>query len=252
LQGDAQKINNGQREMNKAIIIGATSGIGKGLAEKLADNNFNVGITGRRTELLNELKLQKPNSFVDSSFDITDTKNIVKKLDKLVVELGGLDLLIISSGTGDLNEKLDFEIEKRTVETNVIGFTCVANWAFNYFESQKSGHLVAISSVGGLRGNRQAPAYNATKAYQINYLEGLRQKATKLKYPIFVTDIRPGFIDTAMAKGEGQFWVATVEKATRQIFDAIKNKKKIAYITKRWRIIGSILKRIPRQIYDRM
>ena len=252
MQGDAQKINNGQREMNKAIIIGATSGIGKGLAEKLADNNFNVGITGRRTELLNELKLQKPNSFVDSSFDITDTKNIVKKLDKLVVELGGLDLLIISSGTGDLNEKLDFEIEKRTVETNVIGFTCVANWAFNYFESQKSGHLVAISSVGGLRGNRQAPAYNATKAYQINYLEGLRQKATKLKYPIFVTDIRPGFIDTAMAKGEGQFWVATVDKATRQIFDAIKNKKKIAYITKRWRIIGSILKRIPRQIYDRM
>jgi short-subunit dehydrogenase len=161
-------------------------------------------------------------------------------------------LLVISSGTGDLNEKLDFEIEIRTVETNIIGFTCVANWAFNYFENEKAGHLVAISSVGGLRGSRQAPAYNATKAYQINYLEGLRQKATKLKYPIFVTDIRPGFIDTAMAKGEGQFWVATVEKATQQIFDAIKNKKKIAYITKRWRIIGSILKRIPRQIYDRM
>lgn len=238
--------------MKKAIVIGATSGIGKALAAKLADNNFKVGITGRRTELLNELKLQKPNSFFDSTFDITDTKIIVDKLDKLVAELGGLDLLVISSGTGDLNEKLDFEIEIRTVETNIIGFTCVANWAFNYFENEKAGHLVAISSVGGLRGSRQAPAYNATKAYQINYLEGLRQKATKLKYPIFVTDIRPGFIDTAMAKGEGQFWVATVEKATQQIFDAIKNKKKIAYITKRWRIIGSILKRIPRQIYDRM
>ncbi|MDY3319883.1 SDR family NAD(P)-dependent oxidoreductase [Riemerella anatipestifer] len=238
--------------MKKAIIIGATSGIGKGFAAKLADNNFKVGITGRRTELLNELKLQKPNSFFCSTFDITDTKNIIDKLDKLVAELGGLDLLIISSGTGDLNEKLDFEIEKRTVETNVIGFTCVANWAFNYFENEKAGHLVAISSVGGLRGSRQAPAYNATKAYQINYLEGLRQKATKLKYPIFVTDIRLGFIDTAMAKGEGLFWVATVEKATQQIFDAIKDKKKIAYITKRWRIIGSILKRIPRQIYDRM
>jgi len=238
--------------MKKAIVIGATSGIGKGLAAKLADNNFKVGITGRRTELLNELKLQKPNSFFDSTFDITDTKIIVDKLDKLVAELGGLDLLVISSGTGDLNEKLDFEIEIRTVETNIIGFTCVANWAFNYFENEKAGHLVAISSVGGLRGSRQAPAYNATKAYQINYLEGLRQKATKLKYPIFVTDIRPGFIDTAMAKGEGKFWVATVEKATQQIFDAIKNKKKIAYITKRWRIIGSILKRIPRQIYDRM
>ena len=63
-----------------------------------------------------------------------------------------------------------------------------------------------------------APAYNASKAYQINYLEGLRQKATKIKNPIYVTDIRPGFVDTDMAKGEGQFWVATKEKAARQIF----------------------------------
>ena len=238
--------------MKKAIIIGATSGIGKGLAKILADNNYKVGITGRRTELLNELKSQKPNSFCTRTFDITDTKIIVENLDALTTELGGLDLLIISSGTGDLNEKLEFEIEKRTIETNVTGFTCVANWAFNYFENQKAGHLVAISSVGGLRGSRIAPAYNATKAYQINYLEGLRQKATKLKSQIFVTDVRPGFVDTDMAKGEGQFWVATVDKATQQIFDALKEKKKIAYITKRWKLIATILKRIPRQIYDRM
>ena len=238
--------------MKKAIIIGATSGIGKGLAQKLADGNYVVGITGRRTELLNELKSQKPHIFYPKTFDITDTNKIVENLEDLTKELGGLDLLIISSGTGDLNEKLDYEIEKRTIETNVTGFTCIVNWAFNYFENQKAGHLVAISSVGGLRGSRIAPAYNATKAYQINYLEGLRQKATKLKTQIFVTDIRPGFVDTAMAKGEGQFWVASVDKATSQIFDAIKRKKKIVYITKRWKFIGTILKRIPRQIYDRM
>ena len=238
--------------MKKVIIIGATSGIGKGLAQKLANENHVVGITGRRTELLNELKSQKPNLFYPKTFDITDTNKIVENLEDLTKELGGLDLLIISSGTGDLNEKLDYEIEKRTIETNVTGFTCVANWAFNYFENQKAGHLVAISSVGGLRGSRIAPAYNATKAYQINYLEGLRQKATKLETQIFVTDIRPGFVDTAMAKGEGQFWVASVDKATSQIFDAIKRKKKIVYISKRWKFIGTILKRIPRQIYDRM
>lgn len=238
--------------MKKAIIIGATSGIGKGIAKILVDNDYKVGITGRRTELLEELKSQNPNSYYTRSFDITDTKIIVENLEALTTVLGGLDLLIISSGTGDLNEKLDFEIEKRTVETNVMGFTCIANWAFNYFENQKSGHLVAISSVGGLRGSRIAPAYNATKAYQVNYLEGLRQKARKLNQQIYVTDIRPGFVDTDMAKGEGQFWVATVDKATRQIFEAIKQKKKIAYVTKRWRIIASILKRVPRQIYDRM
>lgn len=238
--------------MKKTIIIGATSGIGKGLAKKFADKNFKVGITGRRTELLDELKSQKPDSFYTKTFDITDINTIVENLETLTKQLGGLDLLIISSGVGDLNEKLDYEIEKRTIETNVTGFTCVANWAFNYFENQKAGHLVAISSVGGLRGSRIAPAYNATKAYQINYLEGLRQKATKLKSNIFVTDLRPGFVDTAMAKGEGQFWIASVDKATNQIFDAIKKKKKIVYITRRWKFIGAILKRIPRQIYDRM
>ncbi len=135
---------------------------------------------------------------------------------------------------------------------NVTGFTCIANWTFNYFEKQKAGHLVAISSVGGIRGSRIAPAYNATKSYQINYLEGLRQKATKQKAQFFITGIRPGFVDTDMAKGEGQFWVATVDKATRQIFDAIKQKKKIVYVTKRWRLIATILKRIPRLIYDIM
>lgn len=239
--------------MKKAIIIGATSGIGKGLAQKLASENYVVGITGRRSELLNELKSQNPYIFHPKTFDIIDTKKIVENLENLIKELGGLDLLIISSGTGDLNENLDYEIEKRTIETNITGFTCIANWAFNYFEDQKAaGHLVAITSVGGLRGSRIAPAYNSSKAYQINYLEGLRQKAQKLKKPIFVTDIRPGFVDTAMAKGEGQFWVASVEKATSQIYNAIKRKKKIAYITKRWRFIGIVLKLIPRQVYDRM
>jgi short-subunit dehydrogenase len=238
--------------MHKAIIIGATSGLGKGIAIKLADENYIVGITGRRTELLEDLKSQKPNSFFIKTIDITENNSIIENLEALTKELGGLDLLIISSGTGDLNDNLDYKIEKQTIETNVSGFTCVANWAFNYFENQKAGHLVAISSVGGLRGSRIAPAYNATKAFQINYLEGLRQKATKLNTQIFVTDIRPGFVDTAMAKGEGQFWVSTVEKATKQIFEAIKKRKKIAYITKRWKIIGTILKIVPRQIYDRM
>jgi short-subunit dehydrogenase len=238
--------------MKKAIIIGATSGIGKELAKLLVEKGYNVGITGRRSELLEELKKEDPNSFVTKYFDIADTQSSAEKLEELTIELGGLDLLIISSGTGDLNNYLDFAIEKRTIETNVLGFTCVADWAFNHFEKQKSGHLVAISSVGGLRGSRQSPSYNATKAFQINYLEALRQKATFLKMPIGVTDIRPGFVDTDMAKGEGQFWVATVDKAKRQIYNAIKTKKKIAYITKRWGLIAIILKLIPRPIYDRM
>ncbi|WP_411893707.1 SDR family NAD(P)-dependent oxidoreductase [Winogradskyella sp. A2] len=237
--------------MNKAIIIGATSGIGNELAKILVQNGYIVGITGRRKTELLKLKNSHPNNYVISSFDCTSENNS-KKLSELTDQIGGLDLLILSSGTGDLNEDLDFETEHKTNLLNVNAFTEIVDWTFNYFKKQENGHLVAISSIAGIRGGRIAPAYNASKAYQINYLEGLRQKATKTKKPIYVTDIRPGFVDTDMAKGEGQFWVATKEKASRQIFGIIKRKKGVGYVTKRWWIIAKLLRLIPNGIYKKM
>ncbi len=238
--------------MKKAIVIGASSGIGKGIAQLLAANNYCVGITGRRTDLLEALESTNRNCFVAKTIDVKDTNTISAKLTELVAELGGLHLIIISSGTGDFNQDLDFEIEKNTINTNILGFTCIADWAFDFFEKQQYGHLAAISSLGGLRGSRVAPAYNASKAYQINYVEGLTQKSKKLGIPIFITDIRPGFVNTAMAKGEGQFWVLSVSKAAHQILVAINKKKQVVYISKRWRLIAIILKIIPNKIYSRM
>ncbi|MDR1270510.1 MAG: SDR family NAD(P)-dependent oxidoreductase [Planctomycetaceae bacterium] len=231
-------------KIKNAIIIGATSGIGRALAGLLINDNYKVGIMGRRTKLLEELKLENPEQYFIKTLDITEIDKITEKIEELVKELGGLDLLIISSGTGEINKTLDFEKEKKTIDTNVTGFTCVADWTFNFFKKQKYGHLVIISSIGGLRGNWAAPSYNATKAYQINYTEGLRQKATKMKEQVFVTDIRPGLVDTDMAKGEGLFWVMNVEKVARQIYNAIKKKKKVQYVTKRWYFIAMILKLI--------
>ncbi len=238
--------------MQKAIIIGATSGIGRQLANALVENNYIVGLTGRRTDLLNEISSERPNVYYSKTIDVTETTSTINKLEELTKELGGLDLLIICSGIGDINKELDFEIENKTIQTNVIGFTNVADWGINLFIKQGYGHLVGISSIGGLRGSRLAPAYNATKAYQINYLEGLDQKIMALKKPIFVSDIRPGLVDTNMAKGEGLFWVMPLEKVSKQIFDAITNKKKVAYVTNRWRIIASVFKQIPRSIYRKM
>ena len=238
--------------MKKAIIIGASSGIGKGLATLLVENDYKVGITGRRMELLEELKKTNPKSFLIKTFDATDTETSIEKIIELILELGGLDLMILSSGTGDLNETLDFETERKVIELNVTGFTNIIDWTFNYFEKQGFGHIVAISSVAGIRGSRYAPSYNASKAYQINYLEGLRQKSIKFNKSIYVTDIRPGFVDTNMAKGEGLFWVMPVNKVAKQIFRAIVNKRKVVYVTKRWGLIGRFLKLIPRFIFDRM
>ena len=238
--------------MKKAIVIGATSGIGKGISELLVKNLITVGITGRRTNLLQEMKNEHPNYIETVTLDVTEIETIEEKLDELVTKLGGLDLIIICSGTGDFNESLDFQIEQKTIQTNILGFTCVADWAYRYFENQKSGHLVGISSLGGILGSRIAPAYNASKAFQINYLEGLRQKAKKSKMAITVTDVRPGFVNTEMAKGEGLFWVAPLDKAAKQIFKAIRNKKKFFYVTKRWRIVAGLLKRIPNSLYEKM
>lgn len=238
--------------MKKAIIIGATSGIGRNLAKLFVENGWQVAITGRRTNLLEEIKLENPNRYIIKSFDVTLTQLTVNILNELVEELGKLDLLIISSGTGDLNNQLDFEIEKRTIDTNVSGFTSIADWTFNYFQKQKYGQLVGITSIGGLRGNSQAPSYSASKAYQINYLESLRIKASKTNLPIFVTDIRPGFVNTEMAKGEGLFWVTDVDKAATQIFNAIKKKKKVAYITKRWGVLAQIMKSLPNRMMNKI
>lgn len=238
--------------MKKAIIIGASSGIGRQLAKILVENNYKVGITGRRTELLAEIQSEHPEAYCTKTIDVNEVKSAINQLDELINVLGGLDLLIHCSGIGEINEVLDFEIENQIIQTNVVGFTNIIDWGFNFFKRQGQGHLVGISSIGGLRGSKHAPAYNASKAYQINYLEGLNQKVASLNKPIFVTDIRPGLVNTNMAKGDGLFWVMPLEKTSKQIFNAIKSKKKVAYVTRRWRMIAIVLKNIPRGIYRKL
>ncbi len=234
------------------MIIGASSGIGRELALLLAAENYLVGITGRRKELLGELQQQDPVKFRTAAFDVIDTDRLIPNLELLLEKLGGLDLLVISAGTGDLNDALDFDIEKRTIDTNVTAFTAIAGWAYRYFENQGYGHLAAISSIAGLRGGRAAPAYNASKAYQVNYLEGLRQKAKNKKLTLSITDIRPGFVATAMAKGEGLFWVAPANKVARQIRHAIHNRKRKVYVTRRWGILAGLVKILPGWLYEKM
>ena len=158
----------------------------------------------------------------------------------------------ICSGTGDINATLDYVVERPTIDTNITGWTFVIDTLYHIFEQQGHGHLVAITSAGGLRGEPMAPAYSASKAYQINYMEALRKKAYKSGRQITVTDICPGLVDTAMAKGEGLFWVMPVKKVASQIIAAIKKKKSKAYVTRRWHILAIINKNLPFLLYKRM
>lgn len=228
--------------IKKVIIVGASSGIGRELAQQLAKEDCLIGITGRRIELLEQLRSQHSDKIRCSQIDNTQSCSLEIELESLKARLGGLDLLILSSGTGDMNESLNFAIEKKTIDLNVTAFTMIADWAFNTFQKQGFGHLAAITSLAGMTGSNLAPGYNASKAYQINYIKGLRKKAAQLKLPVNITDIRPGFVDTAMAKGEGQFWVAPAEKAASQIVKAIKRKRRLVYVTKRWALVGLLFR----------
>ena len=234
------------------VIIGATSGIGKALFEKYANENNRIGIIGRRAHLLDELYQKYPSKTIPTKADITNLEEIDRAINALHKEMEHIDLAIMCSGTGDINATLDYNVERPTIDTNVIGWTYVIDMFYHIFELQGHGHLVAITSAGGLRGEPMAPAYSASKAYQINYMEALRKKAYKSGRQITVTDIRPGLVDTAMAKGEGLFWVMPVEKVASQIIAAIRKKKSKAYVSKRWHILAIINKFLPFDLYKRM
>lgn len=234
------------------VIIGATSGIGKALFLKYASGDNRIGIVGRREKLLNELSRQHPSKIIVAKADVANVEDIEQAISALLKELVHFDLVIMCAGIGDINTTLDFAIERPTIDTNVVGWTYVIDRLYCIFEQQGFGHLVAITSAGGLRGESAAPAYSATKAYQINYMEAIRKKAFKNSGCITVTDIRPGLVDTAMAKGEDLFWVMPVEKVANQIISAIRKKKSKVYVTNRWHILAFIYKKLPFSIFKRL
>ena len=236
--------------MKKIVIIGASSGIGRELARLYAGEGSLVGATGRRQELLYSLQLEYPNHVVTECFDATE-KDMTSHLDSLVQKLGGLDMLIYSAGWGEPQEALDHAVEKGTVDINVNSFLEAIFFGWRLFTEQGHGHLVTISSIASIRGNRLSPAYSASKAFQSTYFEGLHIKARKMKIPLYLTDVQPGFVDTKMAKGP-RFWVASAPKAARQIASAIRRKRWRVYITHRWWIIAKLFKWIPSWLYHRI
>ena len=237
--------------MKNAVIIGASSGIGRELALQLSAAGYRLCITARRKELLAELLPElSPDSFMQE-MDVADTASTIAQFTAITQKLGQVDLVIISAGTGFIDPQMPWENDYKTIGVNVCGFTAIANTAYRLFRDQGYGQLVGLSSLAAVRGG-EAAAYNASKAYVSSYLEGLRVKAVKEKIKLTVTDIRPGFVATRMAQGEGLFWVASPEKAVRQMVAAIKARRKRVYVTRRWSLVAILLKIMPDALYTRL
>lgn len=222
------------------LIIGATSGIGNGLWRHYAIAGNKVGVIGRREHLLEQMKKDRPKYTYAYKADVTHIDEIMSGIGNIFSIFGSVDLVIICAGTGEINSELVLERELDTIKTNVVGWTAAVDCVYKLFERQGCGHLVTITSIGGLTGEPSAPAYSATKAYQINYTNALRKKSGKTN--IQITEVRPGLVDTAMAKGENLFWVMPVDKVVKQVVDAISRKKSKIIVTKRWSIVNFILK----------
>ena len=238
--------------MKKILIIGATSGIGLALALEAHNRGYIIGATGRRETLLNELKNNLTDRIFTLSFDVTkpDSKH---SLLQIIDKMGGMDIVVINAGISNYQGSSVLEMEEKVIDVNVTGFVRMLNTSYEYFKKQGHGHIVGISSVAGLFGWGTSAPYNASKAFISNYMQGYRQKAKRVQADIIITDIKPGFVESEMTDGkENMFWVASAEKAAVQIMNAIEKRKNHAYITKRWRLVGLMLKFLPNYVIDRL
>lgn len=235
-----------------AIVVGASSGIGAALAVELATRGYAVGIAARRTDALRAVAARHPGITATARIDLHDAAAARAAAGDLIARLGGADVIVITAGIGEPNPTLEWDPEADTIAVNVAGFTAMATLAMEHFVGRGGGHLVGVSSIAAVRGHGEAPAYGASKAFVSSYLRALRHKCAKQRLPVHVTEIQPGFVATAMAKGDGLFWLAPVDVAARQIAGAIEARRPHAYVTRRWRWVAALLRVLPDSLYARM
>jgi short-subunit dehydrogenase len=236
--------------MRRIVIIGATSGIGLELVRQYLANGDKVGGCGRSADILLQLKTACPESFYAATLDIRDTAILPGILERLISDMGGMDICILSSGISEGNRDLAWEIEENILQTNIIGYAAAAVFAANFFIRQGQGHLAGITSVAKYFGNYN-PAYSASKAFGSIYLRGLRLSLAR--HGVHVTEIIPGFVRTPIIEGNKKvFWAAPVKKAARQIIRAIEQRRRTAYISKRWSLAGFVLPLIPFAVWKKI
>ena len=244
----------------KAIVMGATSGIGMEVAKLLAAKGWQVGIAGRRIERLQALipdnKATPQGGIICyQQIDVTSAE-APSLLLELIDKLGGMDLYFHSSGIGWQNNSLNIEKELKTVETNGLGFTRMVDTAFNWFathhQNNSKARIACITSIAGTKGLGAAPAYSATKRFQNHYLECLSQQARMRHLPISITDIRPGFVKTDLIAGSTYPLQLQPEDVAKHIVRAIEKGKEVKVIDWRYAILVFFWRLIPRGLWTRL
>lgn len=240
--------------MPTAIIIGASSGLGREIALTYIARGYRVGIAARRLDRLEELVAMAPDRVTACQIDVT-ADNASSQLKALIEELGEpVNLFVNCAGIGFANPELDAQRDIDTVATNCLGFTRIVDFMFNYYASNSlKGQIASISSVAGTRGIGIAASYSASKRFQSEYFTALTQLVHQRRLPITLTDIKPGFIDTPLLDSATKYpMIMNTQRAAAMIVKAIDRRRKSVVINRRWAIIVGLWRRIPQWIWQRM
>ena len=238
-----------EKQVKKAIVIGASSGIGLEVARLLLQEGWTLGVAARRLDRLQKLKSEWGSQVEVARLDVigADSKDI---LQQLIKTLGDIDLFFYAAGVGRQNRNLTEEIEITTVRTNAVGFTRMIGEAYRYFAARGGGHIAAITSIAGTKGLGPAPSYSATKALQATYLEALEQLASQQGLNIRFTDIRPGFVDTDLLNGEFHYpMLMKPEAVAKDIVKALHRQSHVRIIDWRYRLLTALWRCIPRCLW---
>ena len=243
--------------MGKAIIIGATSGIGRAVAIRLLEKGWTVGISGRRSDALEDIASRYERA-VPQQMDIT-TPDAVTTLDSLLELVGPPDLFLHVSGVGYQNPALDEDRELLMVRTNCEGMVRIVTHFINYVKSsgeysnERKAQIGVVTSVAGTAGLGVAPAYSATKKMQSTYLSALSQLVRMERLPVCLSDIRPGFVATEFLNPEKKYpMMITVDDAATHILKGLERKKRVIIFDWKYKCLTFIWKLIPRPIWERM
>ncbi|MCG8668689.1 MAG: SDR family NAD(P)-dependent oxidoreductase [Pseudomonadales bacterium] len=244
--------------LNSVVITGASSGIGKALAEAFAEKGYNLGLVARRESVLKEVQDELEDKYkvqVEvASLDVSNTDDIYPVLSELKSRLNQIDIVIANAGISGVNKTGagDFEKDKKIIQTNVIGAMATVDAAAKIFRQQKYGHIVGISSVSAFVGIPGSAAYSASKAALTNYLQAVGVELQK--HHINVTAVHPGFVKTDIAPNMEKYpFVVEADKAAQEIVDGIlKLKKSIIVPNLPWSIIRRLLPLVPGSLMEKV
>jgi NAD(P)-dependent dehydrogenase (short-subunit alcohol dehydrogenase family) len=241
-------------QLKKAVVVGASSGVGEAIAVALANEGAKVAVLGRREDELARVVKRAPNSLKAYIHDVRQYDETPSLFERIVQELGGLDALVYAAGVMPkvAEGEYDFQKDRLMMETNVVGAMAWLNLAAARFEAAGKGTLMGISSIAGERGRRGAPGYGASKAALTSYLESLRNRCSR--YGVNVVTIKPGFVDTAMTRGlKGLFWLVSPETvARRSLALAKRGNSASAFVPWRWGWVARIVRAIPSLLFRRL